>query len=1144
MRVAAVLTAIALAVSSAPALAAFPHDPPNDPQYATDTPDPTTGCLAAQQWELFDYLPSCAPLAGDPQGRSGSGAPAVWRQYSTGDPSVVIAYVEAGINWFAPDARDLVNQVYLNAGELPAPTTPVDDGVLNVKDYSDTKDANRNGYVDPEDLIVRFSNGRDDDRNGYVDDISGWDAYDDQPDPATNDGAYLHSDRQMDRVAGEADNGIARVGTCPSCRLLPVKGGAEALDRTDDMSKAWNYAADAGAKVIVSETADLGYSTLMRRTAEQLDRRGVVMVVSSNDFDSRDHQGGMFHPFAVPANGIVPDAYGTKAGESVTRGYLERSTKTSWGVHNVLSVSSHDGSTSASAPPLGGAVGLLVSVGKRLAMPLSPREAVQVLKATAFDIDDPSLSWPSAKGWDEQYGYGRVDLPAAAQAVIAQKIPPTVAIDSPDWYAVVDPASRTPVAVRARIEAPRSPSFTWTLEIGAGPQPSSFQTLASGTGSGNLDKTLATIDPRTLDMAAAQARFALSKTKTLETAERYAVTLRLRATDAAGNVGEDRRAIYARHDDSLLPGYPVRMGPGGESQPAIVDLQGRGRPALVFGDSDGAVHALDATTRRELPGFPVHTRANALVRRHGNVPTGHEPIIANVAVADLDGGGRPSIVATTTTGRVYAWTSDGRRRTGFPVILDAGVEPTPIPRPDAPYTRLAHRGAFAAPVLGDLDGDGHLDIIQAGWDGHVHALDRNGRELAGWPVEIKAPGPPPAGYHRVQDHKLDGTPCLADLDGDGHPEVVIRSQYTDINNDDIAPAPNAYVYALHGNGTAVAGWPVKLQGLFEVYGTAQEFITEGADSPVAADIDGDGNDEVAVSPIFSPTTLLDGDGKQIRSLGPSPSSSTSDLPVSFTTSGAFGRFAGKLAFASGGSGAASTAAATTTTGLGLPIQNAERAYDTSNGAMLNGFPAAMQGLDFLGSPLVADVTGDGRPELIDGGDTNALHGYSADGTQAAGFPKWTSGWILWSPSAGDVDGDGKTDIVAATREGDLFAWRTRGDAATNDQWWRWHHDERNTGRYGTDTRPPALVTGLRLHGRRATWHPTGDDGTVGNATRYRLTIYDRHGHRRRRDTTATSLPLPAGTRCLRVQGIDDSGNAGYPTRAIHARGVRQCAPAR
>ena len=39
-------------------------------------------------------------------------------------PSTVIAYIEGGINWHNGDAAELRNRVYLNAGELPPPTTP------------------------------------------------------------------------------------------------------------------------------------------------------------------------------------------------------------------------------------------------------------------------------------------------------------------------------------------------------------------------------------------------------------------------------------------------------------------------------------------------------------------------------------------------------------------------------------------------------------------------------------------------------------------------------------------------------------------------------------------------------------------------------------------------------------------------------------------------------------------------------------------------------------------------------------------------------------------------------------------------------------------------------------------------------------
>nr|MBA2600155.1 hypothetical protein [Actinomycetota bacterium] len=337
------------------ARAAFPQDPPNDPAY--DAQGPT--CIDGKQYELFDSLPSCAPTATDPEGASGLSVDRAWRDFSTGNPETVIAYVEAGINWRDPNAvEELANKVYLNAGELPKPTTPAKGdadcgtGVLCAADFSDTGDANGNGDVDPEDLIVRYSDGRDDDGNGYPDDISGWDFYNDQNDPATNDSSYAHANNQMERVAGQTDNATAGAAVCPRCRVLPIKAGAEALDRTDDLAESWLDAVDAGASVIVSVTADLGYSTFMRQTAEYVSRKGVVAVAASNDFDSTDHQGGMFHPHVLPGNGMVANRLN----------------------FGPLSKAARDG---------------------KIPRALTAQEVVQVMKATASDVNDPSLAWPT-----------------------------------------------------------------------------------------------------------------------------------------------------------------------------------------------------------------------------------------------------------------------------------------------------------------------------------------------------------------------------------------------------------------------------------------------------------------------------------------------------------------------------------------------------------------------------------------------------------------------------------------------------------------------------------------------------------------------------------------------------------------------------
>ncbi len=200
-----------------------------------------------------------------------------WARYTAGDPGTVIAYIEGGINWH-DQPGELANRVFLNDGELPPPTTPVDDGQLSAKDYADTRDTNDNGLVDPEDIIVRFSDGRDGDGNGYTDDISGWDFYNDQNDPATVDSEYGHANSQMRQAASETDNGEGEAGVCPRCTILPIKAGAEALDLGDDLAQAWLYASDMNADVLVSVTADLGYTSFMRQAIERVWDRGTVMV--------------------------------------------------------------------------------------------------------------------------------------------------------------------------------------------------------------------------------------------------------------------------------------------------------------------------------------------------------------------------------------------------------------------------------------------------------------------------------------------------------------------------------------------------------------------------------------------------------------------------------------------------------------------------------------------------------------------------------------------------------------------------------------------------------------------------------------------------------------------------------------------------
>ena len=155
----------------------------------------------------------------------------------------------------------------------------------------------------------------------------------------------------------------------------------------------------------------------------------------------------------------------------------------------------------------------------------------------------------------------------------------------------------------------------------------------------------------------------------------------------------------------------------------------------------------------------------------------------------------------------------------------------------------------------------------------------------------------------------------------------------------------------------------------------------------------------------------------------------------------------------------------------------------------------VEDLPLLVTQTVADLDNDGAREAIAGSGGYLIHAFSPNGGEPPGWPKYTQKWVMAAPAVGDIDGDGLLEIVAHTREGWLYAWKSAGVACPNDaansDWWRYHHDERNTGDYGADTQPPSRVTDLIAElldaGQiRLTFTATGDDWRCGVAASYDL----------------------------------------------------------
>ncbi|HEX2485688.1 MAG TPA: VCBS repeat-containing protein, partial [Myxococcota bacterium] len=89
-----------------------------------------------------------------------------------------------------------------------------------------------------------------------------------------------------------------------------------------------------------------------------------------------------------------------------------------------------------------------------------------------------------------------------------------------------------------------------------------------------------------------------------------------------------------------------------------------------------------------------------------------------------------------------------------------------------------------------------------------------------------------------------------------------------------------------------------------------------------------------------------------------------------------------------------------------------------------------------------------------------LRAYGADGATPPGWPKFTHGWIIASPTPGDVDGDGLLEVVASTREGNLFVWDTPSPAVAGSvQWQGFGGDSQRTKNWSANLVVPTRSAG-------------------------------------------------------------------------------------
>jgi len=1080
---------------------------PNDPGYAPAERDPNGGMtFNVEQWYLYDCIPQSAPNAFDPEGAAGMSVNRAWATYGFGRSDVVVAYIEGGINWRRGESFDLRRKAYLNCGELPAPekadgsTVPGSspgclessrsydldgDGALTVDDYTNDPRVHRPflhqqtaGGITAEDLIVAFSDGKDDDHNGYVDDISGWNFLRDTNDPQTDNSVYPHANIASSEAVAEANNNFGLAGVCPGCRLLSIKSDDDANGRPDRLAEGILFAVDSGAKVIDATVVALGQTPTVREAVEYAYDNGVVVVFGSNDFDSAAHTEGMGYPHVWPGNSLVSDQ--THSPQSLPSDltavtFRSRSTATSFGPHALFSAPNRDGTSSSAIQA--GVAAMVVSAGLDAAQAhksrwsLDANEVFQVVRSTASPIDSTPCPgcFPGLGGaeFNIQYGYGRPNLFKAMKAAHAGRIPPTADIAAPEWYTEVDPTVSSSVPVTFTVAARRAKSYTWKLQYGLGPEPldKDFKTIARGSGRGTARQLTRSLDLSKIPSSFWSGSYVAPSADRLSI-ERYDVTIRVQVR-GRGLVGEDRRVFHLRHDDSVRPGFPKFLRTSLDFGATLADIEGRGAPDLVVPGSDGTLHVLRPDTS-EAPGFPVQTGLargvdpsypyNYLAARSwrsGTITLPHDGFSGPVAVGDLNHTGELDIVGTTYDGFVYAWGGAGALLPGFPVSTDRQFARQSVPPPDTPYSTNPMTGAFEGPALADLEGTGKLDIIVSGWDGRVYAWRSDGTPVPGFPVDaadIASSAQPPSQIN-ARSFKIMNTPTIVNADSSGHPDIFVGLQ--DVSFPSSGVPATTYLTGFSSTGTLLPGYPLQLTTLTQIYGGGLDSVTTGVQTGAALTLSG------KALGIFSPELgfdyLIDLGAAIAHPFTPATIPAAGELEpaaqlVHFTTSPAVGNVLGGAALQVFEAGTALTDAANGLSlrpGAGIKIRSALAGWDAATGANLAQYTQPLQGLPFFSAPSIADLNGDGRPDIVIGADSAALHGFDGTtGQPLPGWPKWTGGWTTTAPAIGDLDNRGTVSVVVTTREGWVYVYDTPGLASANDQSFHWHGNNRMTGHFG------------------------------------------------------------------------------------------------
>jgi len=390
-------------------------------------------------------------------------APEAW-EITTGDPNIVVAVLDTGIDY---NHEDLKENIWRNPIEQPGDGNG--DGAPGLVGIDDDGD----GLIDEDSNNLQpgepnYTNDlvNDDDENGFVDDVYGWDFYNDDSSPIPNWRYYFeigestkddnaHGTKCAGLIAAKGNNDIGVAGVAWNCKIMPIRIVSVYYKRVRDpynilkrgyvlffdfhtqadIATAIRYAAEMGADVLSNSWILIPPpEPIIKQAIIDVTKPGgmgrngkgcVVLACSGNDgTDSVTNPARLPEVIAVGATDhndlrwsysnygsgldlVAPSGCSSEEECDYILEFLTTSINSSY--------TNADG-TSAACPVAAGVAALVLSIDPSL----TNTEVRRILSRSAHDLGPP--------GWDEEYGFGRVDAYAAV----------TMALNPPEPVLFVD----------------------------------------------------------------------------------------------------------------------------------------------------------------------------------------------------------------------------------------------------------------------------------------------------------------------------------------------------------------------------------------------------------------------------------------------------------------------------------------------------------------------------------------------------------------------------------------------------------------------------------------------------------------------------------------------------------------------------------